>query len=214
MPLVSSYARTFLLAARSAPYLFRCAPPVPSRHQRADTRLGPRAQCSSIELLPQRCASAIPLSSAHSSSASARHLRSAAGTLEIRLHGRLPTGKSSVERARPVFVDLMTAGHGSTRCMKPVDMLAGVPRRAAARVGRAAGRWLRAVGGFRFQRIAPHRAVSQLTHAAPCCLVAHRCSDPAFPRGFPVSPSAILGGLLNDCWSRSPAMMSPRCLQL
>jgi len=161
-----------------------------------------------------RCASAIPRSAAHSSSASARRLRAGRGTREIRLHGDCHLGNLLWNEHGPVFVDLDDAPRGYA-CKDLWMMLRRVPRRTAARVGRAAGR-LRAVRGFDFSGIAPS---SSRCAAYACCTMlpgwAHRWSDPAFPARLSLGRrAALLGGATSMIAEQIPAIDEPPLLQL
>jgi len=146
--------------------------PGPARHQRAETRLGRRAQVLASELLPPALRERYSSVAAHSSSASA-------GICGRRGHPpdppprRLPPGNLLWNEHGRCSWTWMIVPRGSRA--GPVMMLAGSPPSSSAS-GRAAGR-LRAVRGFRFSElllIEPLRSLRMLHHAA---WVAHRWSD-------------------------------------
>jgi len=137
----------------------------------------------------------------------------AAGTGEIRLHGDCHLGNLLWNEHGPVFVDLDDCATG-VRVQDLWMMLAGPP----AEQQRQWGELLAGYGQFadfdfsELLLIEPLRSLRMLHHAA---WVAHRWSDPAFPRAFPwVAEPRYWEGYLNDLLEQIPAIDEPPLLQL
>jgi Ser/Thr protein kinase RdoA (MazF antagonist) len=137
----------------------------------------------------------------------------AAGTREIRLHGDCHLGNLLWNEHGPVFVDLDDCATG-VRVQDLWMMLAGSP----AEQQREWGELLAGYGQFadfdfsELLLIEPLRSLRMLHHAA---WVAHRWSDPAFPRAFPwVAEPRYWEGYLNDLLEQIPAIDEPPLLQL
>src|SRR3981081_2185414 len=132
----------------------------------------------------------------------------AAGTREIRLHGDCHLGNLLWNEHGPVFVDLDDCATG-VRVQDLWMMLAGSP----AEQQREWGELLAGYGQFAdfdFSEVrlcAPWRSLRMLHHAA---WVAHRWSDPAFPRAFPwVAEPRYWEGYLQDLLEQIPAIDEP-----
>src|SRR5437899_489784 len=107
----------------------------------------------------------------------------AAGVREIRLHGDCHLGNLLWNEHGPVFVDLDDCASG-VRAQDLWMMLAGSPAEQQRQWGELLEGY-RQFADFDFAEvrlIEPLRALRMLHHAA---WVAHRWSDPAFPRAFP-----------------------------
>lgn len=137
----------------------------------------------------------------------------AAGVREIRLHGDCHLGNLLWNEHGPVFVDLDDCASGV-----PVQdlwmMLAGSPAEQQRQWGELLEGY-RQFADFDFREvrlIEPLRALRMLHHAA---WVAHRWSDPAFPRAFPWAAEArYWEGYLQDLLEQVGAIDEPPLLHL
>jgi Ser/Thr protein kinase RdoA (MazF antagonist) len=148
-------------------------------------RLGWAAQeqVLSSDLLPERLADRYEEVSTVLLEAVEEAFEAASGVREIRLHGDCHLGNLLWEERGPVFVDLDDCATG-VRVQDLWMMLAGSPDAQQRQ-------WAQLLEGYtqfadfdysEVRLIEPLRSLRMLHHAA---WVAHRWSDPAFPRAFP-----------------------------
>ena len=172
-----------------------------------------RAQVLRSELLPDALRERYATVSAALLERVSGEFAEAAGVREIRLHGDCHLGNLLWNEHGPVFVDLDDCASGV-----PVQdlwmMLAGSPAEQQRQWGELLEGY-RQFADFDFREvrlIEPLRALRMLHHAA---WVAHRWSDPAFPRAFPwAAEPRYWEGYLQDLLEQVGAIDEPPLLHL
>jgi Ser/Thr protein kinase RdoA (MazF antagonist) len=171
-----------------------------------------RAQVLKSELLPASLTERYATVSAALLERVSEAFTAASGVHEIRIHGDCHLGNLLWNEHGPVFVDLDDCATG-VRVQDLWMMLSGSPAEQQHQ-------WAELLEGYRqfaeldfaeVRLIEPLRALRMLHHAA---WVAHRWSDPAFPRAFPwAAEPRYWEGYLQDLLEQIEAIDNPPLLQ-
>lgn len=170
-----------------------------------------RAQVLASELLPEALSERYATVSGALLERVSEAFAAAAGGREIRLHGDCHLGNLLWNEQGPVFVDLDDCASG-VAVQDLWMMLAGSPKEQQRQWGELLEGY-RQFADFDFRQvrlIEPLRALRMLHHAA---WVAHRWSDPAFPRAFPwAGEPRYWEGYLQDLLEQIGAIDEPPLL--